>query len=228
MEELKEMCRVCMAVAEDLVDMYDKDKTHIDDRLAQALKKMEEPEPSLPELLKECSPICVESDDPFPKKVCDPCLRKLRDAVYFHRRYAKSMDYIGRVKLEKIDQEIINDLEQEEWDLNTEIPEEKDEDQENKHEDEDDDKGDEDDVNDEEEDELYNGEEESDDFEDDDDEYLPVSKKRRTTSGSLQCPDCPQKFTTQAQLTIHSANHSNKATNQNGTNTRPKRRSAKY
>ncbi|XP_020817919.1 acidic leucine-rich nuclear phosphoprotein 32 family member B [Drosophila serrata] len=207
------MCRVCMAEAEDLLDMYDRDKTHIDDRLSQALKKLEEPEPSLPELLKECSPICVESDDPFPKKVCDPCLRKLRDAVYFHRRYAKSMDYIGRVKLEKKDQEILNDIEQEEWDLKSENPEEADEDQENKVEGEDDDE---------------DSEEESDDFEDDEDEYLPVPKKRRTKPGSLQCQDCHKTFTTQAQLTIHSADHNKEATKLNGTNTRPKRRSAKY
>ncbi|KAH8239671.1 hypothetical protein KR032_006508, partial [Drosophila birchii] len=137
MEELKEMCRVCMAEAEDLLDIYDKTKTHADDRLSQALKKTEEPEPSLPDLLKECSPICVEPDDPFPKKVCDPCLRKVRDAVFFHRRYAKTMAYIDRVKVEQHDQDIINDLEQEEWNLQSR-EEHEDEDQENKDDDEDD------------------------------------------------------------------------------------------
>ncbi|KAI8041064.1 uncharacterized protein LOC128257634 [Drosophila gunungcola] len=115
MEDLMKMCRVCMGEAEDLVDIND--NKSMGDGLSADLKLAKEPEPTPADLLKKCCPFPISSDDGFPMKVCEPCLKKMRVAHQFRRRYAKNIAYLERVKEEQKDQETLDMLETEDWGL---------------------------------------------------------------------------------------------------------------
>ncbi|XP_016974196.1 uncharacterized protein LOC108040970 [Drosophila rhopaloa] len=128
MEDLMKMCRVCMGEAEELVDIYD--NKSLGDSLSAELKQAKEPEPTPADLLKQCCPFPISSDDGFPMKVCEPCLRKMRSAQRFRRRYARNIGYLERVKEEEKDRETLDILEAEDWCLVDRVksePEEEDE-----------------------------------------------------------------------------------------------------
>ncbi|XP_017005777.1 zinc finger protein Paris [Drosophila takahashii] len=122
MEDLVKMCRVCMGEAEELRDIYD--NKSLGDELSVELKKSKEPEPTPADLMKNCSSVPVSSGDCFPLKICEPCLKKLRQALLFKRRYAKNTEFWGRVKSERKDQETLDILEAEDWNLADRIKEE--------------------------------------------------------------------------------------------------------
>ncbi|XP_017039433.1 uncharacterized protein LOC108086883 [Drosophila ficusphila] len=125
MEDLAKMCRVCMGESMELVDIYD--NKSMGDKLSLELENSRESEPTPADLFKNCSDLPVSSGDGFPEKVCEPCLMKMREALRFKRRYAKSIAYLERVKAEKIDQEISEILEFEDWDLVDRVKSEDDE-----------------------------------------------------------------------------------------------------
>ncbi|KAH8373519.1 hypothetical protein KR009_011966, partial [Drosophila setifemur] len=125
MESLMKMCRVCMREALVQVDLHT--TTPMDDKLSEYLKKTKEPEPTPAALLKDCSAFPVASGDTFPQKICERCIRTLRDAFVFKRRYRNSIENLRRVKKEAIDQEMCAILENEDWSLNDRIKTEKEE-----------------------------------------------------------------------------------------------------
>ncbi|XP_016966843.1 uncharacterized protein LOC108035648 [Drosophila biarmipes] len=130
MEDLVKMCRVCMGEAEELLGIYD--NKSFADGLSAELKKTKEPEPTPADLMRSCSSVPVSSGDCFPLKICEPCLRKLRDALLFKMRYAKNVACLRRVKSEKKDQETCDLLEAEDWSLVDRIKDEDEEEDENK------------------------------------------------------------------------------------------------
>jgi len=129
MEDLVKMCRVCMGESEELLDIYD--NKSFGDGLTAELKKTKEPEPTPAELMQSCSSVPVSSGDCFPLKICEPCLKKLRDALLFKKRYARNVECLGRVKSEKKDQETCDLLEAEDWSLVDRIKDEDEEGDEN-------------------------------------------------------------------------------------------------
>ncbi|XP_017068261.1 uncharacterized zinc finger protein CG2678 [Drosophila eugracilis] len=120
MEDLVKMCRVCMGEAMELIDIYD-NRSCLGDKLTEDLNKFKEPEPTPADLLRDCSAYPVLSGDGFPLKICETCLKRMREAFRFKRRYKKTIEYLGRVKAEKSDKEICEILEAEEWNLEDHI-----------------------------------------------------------------------------------------------------------
>ncbi|KAH8256016.1 hypothetical protein KR026_004990, partial [Drosophila bipectinata] len=184
MTDLKKMCRVCMAEATVLVKL---DETGtFTDKLSEDLKNCKESEVSPGFLLQECSGGPVETGEFFPQVMCELCIKKLRQAYHFKRRYKRSMETLKMMKTEANDHEVCDFLESEDWELIDRIQRKNGDAEEGK------------DVEDSKEVEVK--------MEEDSEEFIEEPKKK-----VFQCPDCPRTFTGKVQLASHSRTHNNAA-----------------
>ncbi|KAH8350347.1 hypothetical protein KR067_000378 [Drosophila pandora] len=192
MTDLKKMCRVCMAEASVLVKLDETIKRT--DKLSEDLKNCNEAEVSPGFLLQECSGGPVETGEFFPQVMCELCIKKLRQAYLFKRRYKRSMETLRMMKTEADDREMCDLLESEDWELIDRIQRENVESEESK--------------------EVDECKEIEVKLEEDlGEEFIEEPKKM------FKCPDCPCSFTGKAHLTSHRRTH-NKTPRKNPTRVR--------
>lgn len=192
MTDLKKMCRVCMAEASVLLKLDE--ITEFTDKLSEDLKNCNEPEVSPGFLLQECSGGPVESGEFFPQVMCELCIKKLRQAYLFKRRYKRSMETLKMMKTEADDHEVCDFLESEDWELIDRVQKENEESEEIK--------------------KVEQSQEVEIKLDEDlEEEFIEEPKK------AFKCPYCPRSFTLKAHLTSHRRTH-NKTPRKNPTRVR--------
>ncbi|XP_002030445.2 zinc finger protein 677 [Drosophila sechellia] len=90
MMDISKMCRVCRDESDCLLDIFTE---------PCASNRVQEPEPVLATMLRECSGCSVDKEDGMPQFICVECAEAVRNAYRLRRQCRKSHQYFDQLRL---------------------------------------------------------------------------------------------------------------------------------